>query len=132
MSVRRSDPIPRKAAKKLSLVVGPLRGWEEVKAGSQRKITFLTVFFIVSQSIYIFYFHDFTILLNYVVGWQSRSLLAGFLQYLANNMALFGRQKIVKFVFGKALLVAPLTEELFCGFPKRQMQFFLAINYSPG
>ena len=27
-------------------------------------------------------------MLNYVVGWQSRSFLAGLLQYLAKNMAL--------------------------------------------
>ena len=27
----------------------------------------------------------FTVLLNYVVGWQSRSFLAGLLQYLAKN-----------------------------------------------
>ena len=31
---------------------------------------------------------DFSILLNYVVGWQSRSFLTGLLQYLAKNMAL--------------------------------------------
>ena len=33
-----------------------------------------------------FYFTDFTILFNYVVGWQNRSFLVGLLQYLAKNM----------------------------------------------
>ena len=47
-----------------------------------------------------FYFTDFTILFNYVVGWQNRSFLVGLLQYLAKNMAL-----LVQHFFGRILFV---------------------------
>ena len=33
--------------------------------------------------------NNFTVVLNYVVCWQSRNYLAGVLQYLERNMALF-------------------------------------------
>ena len=46
-----------------------------------------------------FYSNDFTILLDYVVGWKIRSSLTGFLQYFAKNMA-FSIQKCLGF-FGQ-------------------------------
>ena len=36
----------------------------------------------------IFYLNNFTILLNQVVGWQSRSFLGDLMQYFTKNMAL--------------------------------------------
>ena len=50
---------------------------------------------------YIFYFNDIMILLNYVFGWQSRSFLAGMLQYLVKNMALLVQKFVGEFYFIK-------------------------------
>ena len=43
--------------------------------------------------------------LNYVVGWQSRSFLTGFLQYMAKNMALLVKKLGGEFCFCQKALV---------------------------
>ena len=52
----------------------------------------------------IFYFNDFTILLDYVVGWQSRNLFSRFVAMFAKNMALLVQHfwenfSLLQFVF---------------------------------
>ena len=53
-------------------------------------------------------------MLNYVVGWQSRSFLTGLLQYLAKNMAL--------------LVAGHLKKNFFCGFLNKCAYFGLTLN----
>ena len=76
--------------KSFFLVARPLRGGggKVINKYIIKKNFFKAFFYFVPNLKYkIFYFNDFTILLNYVVGWQCRSFLTDLLQSLAKNMA---------------------------------------------
>ena len=84
------------------------------KGRTTKKYALFFVFF--SQSIIrIFYFNDFTLLLNYVVGWQSRNFFQLFFAIFGKKYgSVFGYFKTnKKFRWPpKVLVVGPLKNEL--------------------
>ena len=91
------------------------------------KKNFLFLFCSQSKIKHIILFNDFTILLNYVVGWQSRSLLTGLLPYLAKNIALLIQNFSRRIFFGQNPFSAILR------FKKRtEKQVLMAKNLQGG